>query len=154
MFKTMPAIADTPVVIDPPDSVPCSHLSLDLPEPAGGWVHYLPCRGIEVVTDDIGRKAISRADAKQLFDECREAEVRRRENEARLEAEAIRKDREWRAGLPRGAAWYDMPAGELPASVMLQQAKDAERTTPTQGEWLFGETNTMSYHEYGQDEAS
>ena len=74
MFRTAPATEPTRDVVDSPpaDPIPLSVISLDLDTPAIGWTAYLTGRGIEVVTDDIGRPAIARADAKQLFDERRE----------------------------------------------------------------------------------
>ena len=56
--------------------------------------------GITVITDDIGRKAISRADARRLLTERRESEARGREA---AERQAIELDRQWRAQLER---WY------------------------------------------------
>jgi hypothetical protein len=44
-----------------------SVLALDLPAPGDGWSAFLAGRGIEVVTDDIGRKTISRGHATMLF---------------------------------------------------------------------------------------
>jgi hypothetical protein len=107
------------------DLVPLSHLSLDLDEPATGWLAYLSGRGIEVVADDIGRSSVSRDDAKQLFDEQREAEVRKREVMARIERQAEEKDRAFRAALPRGLAWHEVPVGLTPAQAMA--AGDPER---------------------------
>src|SRR5215217_685179 len=77
--------------------IPLSHLSLDLPAPAEGWPVYLSSRDIAVVTDDLGRLSISRSDAKRLFDEQAEGEVRKREVMARIERQAEEKDREFRA---------------------------------------------------------
>jgi hypothetical protein len=119
------------------DLVPLSYLELDLPTPVSGWQIELGRRGIEILTDDIGRPSISRDAVRQLLDEQRENELRQREAAARMEAQAIEQDRQFRASLPVGQAWYDMPAGQLPASVMLQQAKDAARTRPTDAEWMF-----------------
>jgi hypothetical protein len=80
MFRNNPASEPAPVVTVPADDlVPLRHLSLEVDEPVGGWTAYLTGRGLEVLTDDIGRKAISRADARQLLDEQREAELRQRE---------------------------------------------------------------------------
>jgi hypothetical protein len=109
-----------------------------------------------VVLDDLGRLCIRRTDAKQLFDEQREQETRQREMMQRNERAAIEADRQWRAALPRGAAWYDIPAGVHPATALLQAAKDAEpRRTPSQVEWMFGETDTMVFHSLqGEDDAS
>jgi hypothetical protein len=65
MFRTAPDADLSQIVTVPADTlIPLSHLALDLPAPTTGWPVELDRRGIEVVTDDIGRKAISRADAK------------------------------------------------------------------------------------------
>jgi hypothetical protein len=73
--------------------IPLSVLALDLEAPAEGWTAYLHSSGIAVVADDIGRSAISRADARQLFTERRENEVRAREVTERQERQAIEQDR-------------------------------------------------------------
>ena len=139
------------------EPIPLSVLALGLDQqPANGWTVWLAEQGISITFDDLGRRCISRADAKRLLDEKRQAEIRRQDQLARLEQEAVEKDRAWRASLPRGAAWYDVPAGVHPATAMLQAAKDAQpRRTPSQVEWMFGEADTMVYHELpAEDEAS
>jgi hypothetical protein len=67
--------------------IPLSVLQLDLDSPTTGWPAYLAARGVSILEDDIGRSAIARADARQLFVERRESEVRRREVAARNDAE-------------------------------------------------------------------
>ena len=138
------------------EPVPLNILALDLAEPANGWAAYLAGQGISIAFDGIGWRAISRADAKRLLDAQRQNEIRKQDQAARLEAEAVEADRAWRAQLPRGAAWYEVPDGVHPATAMLQQARDAEpRRTPSQVEWLFGEADTMVYHELpAEDDAS
>jgi len=138
------------------EPIPLSILELDLPLPVEGWPAFLAARGVEIVLDDIGRAAVSRTDARRLLEEKREHESRAREMAARNERQAIERDRAWRASLPRGAAWYDVPAGVHPATAMLQRAKDAQpRRTPSQVEWLFGEAHTMVYNELpAEDDAS
>jgi hypothetical protein len=137
------------------DLIPLSHIGLDLPAPGDGWAAYLTGRGIPITEDDIGRQCISRADAKQLFDEHRENEARQREAAARVEAEAILRDREFRASLPRGLAWYHLPDGVSYAQAAAEaEAAAHPRRTPSRGEWLFGETDTMVYHELPQEEDS
>jgi len=89
MFRTT-AVTEPPHDVDtsePP--IPLSVLSLDLPEPPAGWIAYLNNIGVEVVVDDVGRSAISRVDAKQLFDEHREAEALKAEKRAAAEKRAI-----------------------------------------------------------------
>jgi hypothetical protein len=64
-------------VVDPSELVALSILELDLEPPSsGGWDANLAGRGIPVVDDDIGRKAIYRADARLLITERRDAEQR------------------------------------------------------------------------------
>jgi hypothetical protein len=139
-----------------PPTVPLSHLELDLPAPPIGWAAYLAGHGISIAFDDLGRRAISRADAKRLLDAQRQDEIRKQDLAARLEREAVEKDQAFRASLPRGAAWYEVPHGVHPATAMLQAAKDAQpRRTPSQVEWMFGETDTMVFHSLqGEDAAS
>lgn len=68
--------------------IPLSVLALDLEPPGvGGWRALLAGRGITVKTDGLGRAAITRHAARQLFDERRESEVRRRQVAARNDAE-------------------------------------------------------------------
>jgi hypothetical protein len=151
------AAIDAPAEPQAAEPVPLSHLALDLADaPAGAWTVWLAERGIAVVFDDIGRPAISRSDARRLLDAQRQAEIRRQDLLARQEAAAVEQDRAFRASLPRGAAWYEVPDGVHPATAMLQAAKDAQpRRTPSQVEWMFGEADTMVYHELpAEDDAS
>jgi hypothetical protein len=110
---------------------------------------------IRIVDDDLGRPSISRSDARRLLTQKREAEQKARELAEVNERQAIEADRQWRAALPRGAAWWEVPDGVHPATAMLQQAKDAQpRRTPSQVEWMFGETDTMVFHSLqGEDES-
>jgi hypothetical protein len=69
---------------------PLSVLSLDYPEPIGGWETMLEARGIELLTDDLHRLSIAREDARALVEERRQwesqsAEKARRRQES-LEA--------------------------------------------------------------------
>jgi hypothetical protein len=97
-----------------------------LPEsPVDGWRAYLSGRGIEILTDDIGRDAISRADARQLFDEHRAAEERRREVAERQERQAIEADRLWRSRLSGGVPASMIPEGATYAALVRQAELDA-----------------------------
>jgi hypothetical protein len=147
MFKTTPAAEPAPIVTPPADLVPISHLALDLPEPSVGWLIELDRRHIDVLVDDIGRKAISRSDARGLLDERREDELRRQEAAARNEARAVEQDRLRRASIWRGLPAVDLPVGVSASSAMLQAAKDSEpkRMSPLQ-EALSGES--LTYHSY------
>jgi hypothetical protein len=108
------------------EPIPLSHLELDLPaRSVGGWSHYLAECNIAIVNDDLGRACIARADARRLFEEKRAAEQKAREMAEANEQQAIEADRQWRAGLPKGAAWYDVPPGVLPVVAMTAAAKDA-----------------------------
>jgi bifunctional ADP-heptose synthase (sugar kinase/adenylyltransferase) len=118
MFKTAAAAEPITDVMDPADTVPLSVLALDLDAPsAGGWHAYLASRGIAVLVDDVGRDSITKADARRLFDERREHEIRRRQIAARQEQAALEADRAFRAGLPKGLHWTDIPVGVSAAQV-------------------------------------
>jgi hypothetical protein len=127
MFRsTVTAPAPPADVADPADLIPLSVLALDLPElSAGGWDAYLTGRGIEVATDRIGRSAISSADARQLILEKQEGEAHAREVAARQEREAVERDRAFRAALPTGLHWTDIPAGVSAAQLWAQSEKDS-----------------------------
>ena len=104
------------------ESIPLSHLALDLPEPGlGGWHAYLAGHGIEVVVDDIGRQAIARADARRLFRERQEAEARGREAAARYDAETeARRVASIRLGIPA----HLLREGVLPVTALVQALHD------------------------------
>ena len=82
------------------DLIPLSHLGLELDTPPNGWVLHLERRGIAVLTDDIGRRAISRSDAKQLLDEKHAEDVRKAAFRALREREAVEADQRRRATRP------------------------------------------------------
>ncbi|HEY6810418.1 MAG TPA: hypothetical protein VIZ70_04765 [Propionibacteriaceae bacterium] len=94
-------------------------LELDLPAPTLGWLIELDRRGITVLADDLGRKAISRGDARMLLDEQREDEDRAREVAARREQQLIQQDRLRRASLPTGIPAGMVPDGLRPAEAMM-----------------------------------
>jgi hypothetical protein len=153
MFRTATAEAVSPLTADEPAAglIPVSHLELDLPAPVAGWGAALIERGIEVTVDDVGRPAISRADARQLFDEHREAEDRKREVVERQEQRAIEQDRAFRAQLWGGVPADHLPVGATPASVMLAAAKDSlpRRQTPLQH--ALANSGELTYHPLPQD---
>jgi hypothetical protein len=157
MFKTStPVIEPAPVDMAAIDGViSLSELSLDLDPPTTGWNVYLAGRGIEVVTDDIGRSAIGRADAKQLFDELREAEARKSEMRAVVERQAIEADRLWRSQLPHGVSADLIPAGSTFAEAVLSAELDSVGYRPqraTMAEDLFSRDDAMVYHPIVSDE--
>lgn len=116
----------TPVVITPADPVPLSHLSLDVDEPSVGWLIELDRRHIDVLVDDVGREAVSRDDARMLITEHRArreaAEARRRAVREEQERQAIAADQAFRAALPKGLPWYEIPMGAT-AGEMWQAAE-------------------------------
>jgi sensor c-di-GMP phosphodiesterase-like protein len=83
-------------------AVPLAELACDLPEPVGGWPVELGRRGVVIVADDLGRPAISRDEARVIYAEHREAEVRKAAKAAALERQQVEADRAFRAQLPRG----------------------------------------------------
>jgi hypothetical protein len=123
MFRTAPVAEsahDLMVPAEPP--VPISHLAFGLPEPSVGWTAYLNAKGVEVVVDDVGRSAISRVAARQLFDEHRASEARKAELRAAAEQRAIETDQQFRAQLGRGvpaSAFGGMTYGQAVASAEL-----------------------------------
>jgi hypothetical protein len=109
--------------------IPLSVLALELADaPADGWTVWLAGRGISIEFDDLGRRAISRADAKQLLDAQRQNEIRRQDQAARLEAAAVAADRQRRAQLPRGLPWYEVvESGLTPAMAMISADPDRDK---------------------------
>jgi hypothetical protein len=141
------------------EPVPLSVLALDLDgAPIGGWTVWLAERGIAVAFDDIGRPAINRADAKRLLDVQRQDQIRKQDLAARLEQEAVEADRAWRATLNKGIPWYALPAGvsygQAVAEAEAAEAAEQPRRVPSRAEWLFGETDTMVYHEFPAEDES
>ena len=136
------------VVKIPETLIPLSHLALDLESPSiGGWAAYLRGRGLDIVRDDLGRDAISRANARMLMAERIAAEQRQREY---AEAAAMAAEEQRLASLRPGIPASHMPPGVAPAAAMLQAGTDASRQTQSQGEWMFGEEETMVYHSYAE----
>jgi hypothetical protein len=135
------------------DLIPLSHLALDLPEPSEGWLTFLGRRGIRFVSDRLGRDAISAGDVQRLLAEKREAELRKRQLAAQQEAEAVLKDQQFRASLPKGLPWYAFDGAPYGEVVAAAEAAQQPRRTPSRGEWLFGETDTMVFHSMEGQEA-
>jgi hypothetical protein len=132
------------------EPVPLSVLALDLDPPVAGWDHYLSECGVEIINDDLGRRSVRRADAARLLREQAAARQRAYEMAEANERAAIEADKRWRAQLHPGVPWHQMPdPGLLPVVQMTAAGRAAEpRRTPTQTEWLFGEADTMVYHEF------
>ena len=151
MFRTIPATA-TPDVPAVADTIPLSVLQLDIEQPGDGWTVFLAGRGIEVLTDDIGRPSIARDDAKQLHFERREAEARRAEFLARADEAAIEFDRARRAELFAGIPADLMPPGVAPAAVMLQTAKDAQPKRRTLLQEALTNSQTLTFHSLAEQQ--
>lgn len=127
------------------DLIPLSHFELDHPRPAEGWPNYLGKRAIAFRPDDLGRDCICRQDARRLLDEQRANELRKAKLRQLAEQEAVEADRQWRASLPRGLPWYEIPDG-VPAVVAMTAADKAaqpKRLSPLQ-EALSG--SSMTFH--------
>jgi hypothetical protein len=156
MFNKTALVAEpTPVEVAttvPTDLIPLSVLALDLPEPpAGGWTAYLVGRGLEVLTDDLGRLAVTRADARRLFDKRREDEARRREVAERQERQAVEADRAFRAALPKGLHWTAIPDGASAAQVWAQAEKDARPKRRTVLQDALEGGGGLVYHQLRED---
>jgi hypothetical protein len=125
MFGTKPDIEPAHQDVDPADLIPISVVQLDLDAPGEGWPAYLAARHIEITLDDIGMMSISRDAARQLFTEHRENLVRAREVAARREQQAIEADQRFRAQLPSGLHWTEIPVGVTAGEVWAQAEKDS-----------------------------
>jgi hypothetical protein len=125
------------------EPIPLSVLELDLPRPSVGWAAGLAEKGVDIVTDDLGRLCVARVDARRLFDEQREAEARKRETLARIEQEAIEKDRAFRAQLPKGLAWHQIPSGLSPAMAMVAGDPDRRQRKSVAAAFLDGDSMVM-----------
>ena len=99
--------------------IPLSVLSLDYPEPLGGWETMLEARGIELVSDDLHRLSIAREDARALVEEQREWE--------RESAEKARRRQESLEGLPVPAG---IPAIERGSAMETIMANDPGYQSP------------------------
>jgi hypothetical protein len=134
--------------------IPLSILELDLAEaPRSGWAAYLAGQGISIEFDDVGRRAISRGDAKKLLDQQRQAEIRRQDQLARLEQQAVEADELRRAQIWKGVPADSLPVGVSASDAIVAAAKDAQpkRVTPFQ-EALAGES--LTYHTWGNENES
>jgi hypothetical protein len=105
---------------------------------------------VKIVPDNIGRDSIACGDAKRLLDAQREHELRNAARAKMREQEAIECDQQWRASLPKGTAWYDIPAGMSPAEYMTaMERENRPRTRPSDAEWLFAEPGEITGGTYG-----
>ena len=118
---------------------------------AGRRLGCLPCRPQHPDSSRPHRPpAISSDDARQLFDERREAEARAREIARRQEQAAVEADQQWRAQLPNGLPWHALPHGVSPAEAWAQAEKDARpKRRSVLEEALAGEA--MTFHPIGPD---
>jgi hypothetical protein len=153
--KTAPVAEPTPVEVGtavPTELIPLSYVALDHPEPGGGWDAYLTVRNIPVLTDDLGRASISRADAKQLFIERRENEARAREVAAEAERRAVEQDRVRRAQIWKGVPADAIPVGVSAGDAMAQAAKDSQPKRKSLLEDAFAGESV--FHPFQGEEAS
>ena len=148
MFRTLPDVEQAAARVAMPEPVPLSVLSLDHPEPAGGWNVYLHERNIPVGEDDLGRPAIARVDARQLFAEQRKAEARRRELLARADEAAIEYDRQRRAQIWKGVAATELPVGVSAGDAMIAAARQAQPKRQSPLQHALSNSGGMAYHAY------
>jgi hypothetical protein len=137
MFRDSSAAESAPAVVPCDHPVPLSELALTLPVPSEGWPAFLAAHNVDVVSDDLGRDAVTRAAARMLIAGYHAEEERKALLRQDAERRAVEQDKARRAQLYKGIPWYEIPPGVSPALAMAQAAKDAEprRVTPTQ-EWL------------------
>jgi hypothetical protein len=98
----------------------------------------------EVVSDDLGRRCVSREVARGLFAEREEQALRWSEMQARLDVEAAEvaaRNPVW-GGIPSGA----IPDGVTPAAAILQAAKDAGPRRQSVLEHALANEGVIEYH--------
>ena len=100
------------------------------------------------MADDIGTQAIARSDAKKLFMEQAENEVRKAQMRAAAEQRAIEQDQQYRrqlyAGIPAGL----IPAELTPAAAMLTAAQAARPRRVSPLEEALSNEGTV-FHSFG-----
>jgi hypothetical protein len=126
--------------------IPLSHLSLDLPVPATGWLAELERRGIEVLDDDLGRPSVARGAVRMLIAEERQREQLRRDKAAAAEKAAVAADEQFRARLWAGVRADRMPSDARPSDVMLAAAKDALPRRRSVLEEALANDSGMTFH--------
>jgi hypothetical protein len=136
-----------------PELIPLSHLELDLNPPTDGWAAYLAARDIGIVLDDLGRASVARDAARGLFSERREAEAKAREHAAAAERQAIEADQQWRAQLPHGLPWFEVPEGLHPATAMLTVARDEDPRRRSLAEDLDRPDGGVTFHSIQGEES-
>jgi hypothetical protein len=148
MFRSLPDTEQAAVRAALPEPVPLSVLSLDHPQPDGGWRVYLHERNIPVGEDDLGRPAIARVDARQLLAEQRKAEAERARHLAAAERAAIEQDRVRFAQIWKGVAATELPVGVGAGDAMLAAARQAQPKRQSPLEVALSNSPDMSYHAF------
>jgi hypothetical protein len=158
MFNTVRSPAETVVEVAPTD--PTDPVTLDeLASEGFGWdsplvttprdaIAVLAARvADEIMSDDLGRRCVTRETARRLFAERADAERRHREALARLDAELVEQAaaNPIGAGVPAGA----IPDGITPAAAMLQTAKDAQPRRQAVLEHALANDGTIEFHPIG-----
>ena len=135
-------------------TIPLSLLELDLSAPASGWSAFLTVRNIPIVSDHIGRSAISADHARLLITEKQEGEARGREALQRQEQAAIQRDQAFRAALHKGVPWWRLPDGMIPGDAMALAAAETNHQKSVQESLLEqefgGPQNSMIYQSFSK----
>jgi hypothetical protein len=132
-----------------PETVPVSHLALDLGEPgepAEGWADFLAARNVEVTLDDIGRMAVSRDAARQLLTEKRDREAEQARRRKLLEARQVADDQIRRASIWGGLSADLIPPGVTPAAAMVAADKAARPKRQSVLQHALSNTGEMVFH--------
>ena len=127
-----------------------AELERDLGAPPTGWAAELERRSIAVITDDLGRPAITRDAARSLFAERREQEAAAARAREELERRLVAADEARRAALPRGIPAGAVPTGMSAAELlMLSDPFPAVRRESVLEHSLANPDGALIYHPVG-----
>jgi len=118
MRKATEPEAKDPTVCTVCQTIPVSVFALDYDRPMNGWPAFLEANGIEVLTDDIGRDAITRADAHRLIEQRKQRDAQIAEERARRLVEKKR---------PRAPIGIPAPVGSNASALEVMMSYDQEK---------------------------
>jgi hypothetical protein len=162
MFSRIPDInlAVPAQTIDPVDLVPLADLAAEgfgygspfVTTPRDAVDALASQLDDQVILDDLGRRAVPRKVARELFTERAEGERRQREAQQRHEEELAEQAANNR---PRGGIPADrIPEGVLPVVAMMQAVKDDEPRRQSVLEHALANDGGVVYHRFDREDGS